>query len=47
VTSPRYLDLLDRPQSKDWASKNLEFVIRTKVIDGRAVPPTIEAVYLW
>lgn len=47
VTSPRYLDLLDRPQSKDWASKNLELVIRTKVIDGSAGPPTIVASYLW
>lgn len=46
VTTPRYLDLLNQ-QSKDWASKNVEVVLKVKVIDGKNGPPTVEAVYTW
>jgi len=47
VTSSRYIDMLDRPATKDWAQKNLEIVLKTHVIDGKIGPPTIEKVYLW
>ena len=46
VTTPRYLDLLNQ-QSKDWASKNVEVVLKVKVIDGKNGAPTVEAVYVW
>jgi hypothetical protein len=46
VTTPRYLDLLNQ-QSKDWASKDVEVVLKVKVIDGKNGAPTVEAVYVW
>jgi hypothetical protein len=46
VTTPRYMDLLNR-QSKDWASKNVEVVLKTKVIGGKSGTPSIEAVHVW
>ncbi|WP_213806135.1 hypothetical protein [Granulicella sp. dw_53] len=46
VTTPRYLDLLNR-QSKDWASKNIEIVLKTKVVDSKTGAPSIEAAYIW
>ena len=47
VTSARHLDLLNQDQSKDWASRNVEIVLKTQVIDGKSGPSTIEAVYVW
>ena len=46
ITTPKYLDLLDQ-QSKDWASKNVEVVLKVKVIDGKNGSPTVEAIYVW
>jgi hypothetical protein len=46
LTTPRYLDLLNA-QAPDWASKNVEVVLKVKVIDGKSSAPTIEAVYVW
>jgi hypothetical protein len=46
VTTPRYLDLLNQ-QVKDWTSKNLEIVIKTKVVDSKTGAPSIEAVHVW
>jgi hypothetical protein len=47
VTDSRYLDLLDRTQPRDWSSKNIEIVIRAKVVDGQSGAPEIVAVYTW
>jgi hypothetical protein len=47
VTNPRYMDLLNQQQSKNWASKNVEVVLKTKVIDSKSGAPSIEAVYVW
>jgi hypothetical protein len=47
VTDRRYLDLLDRTQPRDWSSKNIEIVIRAKVVDGHSGAPEIIAVYTW
>ena len=47
VTTPRYLDLLNQRLSKGWDTKNLEVVLKTKVIDGKSAAPTIEAAYVW
>ena len=46
LTTPRYMDLLNQ-QSKNWASKNVEVVLRTKVVGGKSGAPSIEAVYVW
>ena len=46
VTTPRYMDLLNQ-QSKDWASKNVEVVLKVRVIDGKNGAPTVEAMYVW
>jgi hypothetical protein len=46
VTTSRYIDLLNQ-QVKDWASKNLEIVIKTKVVDSKTGAPSIEAVHVW
>jgi len=46
VTTPRYMDLLNQ-RSKDWASKNVEIVLKVKVVDGKSSAPTIEAMYVW
>jgi hypothetical protein len=47
VTDSRYLDLLDQTQPRDWSSKNIEIVIRAKVVDGQSGAPEIVAVYTW
>jgi hypothetical protein len=46
VTTSRYIDLLNQ-RVKDWASKNLEIVIKTKVVDSKTGAPSIEAVHVW
>lgn len=46
VTTPRYLDLLNQ-QSADWTSKNVELVLRIKVVHGRNGAPSIEAMQVW
>jgi hypothetical protein len=47
VTSTRYLDQLNRADSKGWETKNVEIVLKTTVVDGKAGPPAIVAVDLW
>lgn len=47
VTDGRYLDQLDRTQPRGWSSKNIEIVIRAKVVDGQTGAPEIVAVYTW
>lgn len=47
VTTPRYMDLLNQSQYKGWASKNVEILLKVKVIDGENGAPSIEAVYVW
>ena len=47
VTTPRYMDLLDQHRSEGWASKNIEIVLKTKVVNGNSGAPSIEAVYVW
>jgi hypothetical protein len=46
VTTARYLDLLNQ-RSKDWASKNIEIVLKTTVVDSKTGAPSIEAAYIW
>ena len=46
VTTPRYLDLLDQKLSKDWYSRNVEIVLKSRVIEGKTGVPSMEAVYV-
>jgi len=46
VSTPQYMDALTQ-QSRDWASKNVEMVLKIKVVHGKSSVPSIEAVYLW
>jgi len=46
VTTPRYLDLLNQ-QSTEWSSKNVELVLRIKVVHGKSGVPSIEAMHVW
>jgi hypothetical protein len=46
ILTPRYLDQLNS-QSKDWASRNFEVVLKTSVVDGKTGAPSIEAMYVW
>jgi hypothetical protein len=47
VTNPRYMDLLNQQMSKSLASKNVEVVLKVKVIDGKSGAPSIDALYVW
>ena len=47
VTDRRYLDLLDQTQPHGWSSKNIEIVIRAKVVDGQTGAPEVVAVQTW
>lgn len=47
VTTQRYMDRLNERLSKGWGSKNVEVVLKTRVIDGKSAAPTIEAAYAW
>jgi len=47
ATTPRYMDLLNQQQSKDWASKNIEIVLKVKVIQAKNGAPSVEAMYVW
>jgi hypothetical protein len=46
VSTPQYMDALTQ-QSRDWASKNVEMVLKVKVVHGKSSVPSIEAVHLW
>lgn len=45
--NPKFLDSLIARAPADWERKNLEAVIQTQVIQGRAGPPTILDVEAW
>jgi hypothetical protein len=47
LTDPRYIKALLDKAPKDWASKNIEVVIGTQVIDGNQGPPRVMAVECW
>lgn len=47
VTDPVYLNALGPTLPKDWATKNIEMVIKTRVIHGRTGEPSLEAVHFW
>jgi hypothetical protein len=46
ATNARTMDLLNQ-HAKEWASKNVEVVLKVQVIDGKSGEPSIEAAYTW
>lgn len=47
VVSPEYLDQILRRVPPGWESRNLEVVIETDVIDGKAGPPILASSATW
>lgn len=47
ATSPHYVQLLREQLKGGFANKNIEAVLKVKVIDGRTGAPTIVAAYAW
>jgi len=47
VTSPHYLQVLRDQTGKDFGNRNIEIVLRVKVIDGKTGAPTILATHSW
>lgn len=47
VTSERSLDLATKGLAKGWQSRNLQFVLETKVVNGIAEPARVIASYSW
>jgi hypothetical protein len=44
ATSPRYMQLLKDQLGKDFSNRNIEAVLKVRVIDGKTGAPTILAV---
>jgi hypothetical protein len=47
ATSPRYMQLLRSQVGNDFSNRNIEAVLKIKVIDGRTGAPSILAVHAW
>jgi hypothetical protein len=47
VTSSRYMDLLEERVGRDFATKNIEVVLKITVVDGKTGAPSIQAVHVW
>lgn len=47
VTTPRYLEQLEQQAGSGWKDRNLEAVLKTRVIDGRTGAPSVVAVHVW
>jgi len=47
ATSPHYLDLLRNRVGGDLSEKNVEAVLKIRVIDGKTGAPSLEAVNVW
>ncbi len=47
ITSPRALKDLLKSAPRDWASKNMEFVLQTKVVNDIPTSPTVVAIRFW
>jgi hypothetical protein len=47
VVSPQYLEQIVKQAPSDWASRNLEVVIKSEVIDGKAGPPVLVSSAVW
>jgi hypothetical protein len=47
VTSPHYMEVLQRRVGANLADKNIEAVLKVNVIDGKTGAPSIEAIDVW
>ncbi len=47
LTNPEYLDGVAKQMPKNWAHRNIQVVIATKVIDGHSGPPRVVDQYVW
>ncbi len=47
ATAPRYLDQMLKSAPAGWQNQNVEFVLKSDVIDGKAGPPTLVASTVW
>jgi hypothetical protein len=47
VASPQYLEQIGKQVAAGWPGRNLEMVLRSEVIDGKAGPPVLVASEVW
>ena len=47
LTSPAYLDAIANSAQGNWARKNVDFLISTKVINGKSGPPKVLVAHFW
>ena len=47
LTNPEYLDAVAKQMPKNWAHRNIQLVIATKVINGHSGPPQVVDQYVW
>jgi hypothetical protein len=47
VCNPKYLDEFAQHAPKDWARKNVEFLIETRVFQGQIGVPRVVAYSIW
>jgi hypothetical protein len=47
VQSPQHLAELATKLPRDWENKNLEVVLKTNIIGGKAGPPILVTTYTW
>jgi hypothetical protein len=47
LSNPAYLEAMSKTSPSNWASRNLQVVISTKVINGNSGPPEILDKYFW
>jgi hypothetical protein len=47
VTSSRPMDLLEERVGRDFATKNIEVVLKLTVVDGKTGAPSIQAIHVW
>ncbi len=47
LTNPEYLDGVAKQMPKNWAHRNIQLVIATKVINGHSGPPQVVDQYVW
>jgi hypothetical protein len=47
ATSPRYMQMLRDQIGQDFATRNIEAVLKVQVVDGKTGAPSIESAYAW
>jgi hypothetical protein len=47
VSTPQYLEQIAKQVPAGWENKNIEMVLKTEVIDGKAGPPALVAATVW